>query len=135
MNKNKPTLYLIRGCPGSGKSTFAKQLFDAGLVADVFEADQWFENNNHGKFDPAQLYQAHKACQAWAKIVIESGESVAVSNTSTMEKEVKVYQDIAVNAGANFVSLIVENRNDTKNIHGVPPEKVQIMKDRFSVKL
>jgi predicted kinase len=135
MNNNKPTLYLIRGLPGSGKSTFAKQLFDAKIVADVFEADQWFENNNSGQFDSTKLHQAHKACQQWAKMLIESGESVAVSNTSTTEKEVQVYQAIAVNAGANFVSLIVENRNDTKNIHNVPPEHIEKMRNRFTTKL
>jgi hypothetical protein len=32
-------------------------------------------------------------------------------------------------------TVIVENRHGGKNIHGVPEDKLQIMKDRFEVKL
>lgn len=37
--------------------------------------------------------------------------------------------------GYTVFSLIVENRHDGKNEHGVPEEKVQIMRDRFQIKL
>lgn len=63
------------------------------------------------------------------------GYSVAVSNTSTTEREVETYTKIAEESGAKFVSIIVENRHDGVNIHNVPEEKVQQMKNRFSVKL
>jgi hypothetical protein len=33
------------------------------------------------------------------------------------------------------VSLILENRHGSQNVHGVPDEKLQIMKDRFQIKL
>ena len=32
----KPTLYLIRGVSGAGKSTFAQRLWEAGVVDRVF---------------------------------------------------------------------------------------------------
>ena len=32
-------------------------------------------------------------------------------------------------------TVIVENRHGGKNLHGVPEDKLQIMKDRFEVKL
>ena len=129
------TLYLIRGCPGAGKSTFAKHLLDIRLVEDVHEADAWFLHNNNGKFDASKLNLAHIACQEWTKMLLKAGKSVAVSNTSTTEKEVEVYRLIAEQCNANFISLIVENRHNGVNIHSVPEEKVQQMKDRFSVKL
>jgi predicted kinase len=131
----KPTLYLIRGVSGAGKSTFAKQLFNSGLVADVYEADQWFVNNNNNTFDVTKLWLAHKACQQWTKIALDQNLSIAVSNTSTTEKEVQVYQDIATAAGANFVSLVVENRNNTTNVHNVPEETIEKMRKRFTFKL
>jgi hypothetical protein len=31
--------------------------------------------------------------------------------------------------------MIVENRHDGKNVHGVPEDKLEIMKNRFEVKL
>jgi len=32
-------------------------------------------------------------------------------------------------------SIIVENRHGGKNVHGVPEDKVEIMRNRFEIKL
>lgn len=132
---NKPILYLIRGVPGSGKSTFAKDLVDSGLADRWLEADQYFMCLGKYLFDASKLKTAHEWCQTATKFTLMQERSVVVSNTSTTEKEVAVYQQIAKDYGATFVSLIVENRNDTKNVHNVPEEKIKQMKDRFHVKL
>jgi len=44
-------------------------------------------------------------------------------------------KDIANLAGANFISMIVENYHGNKNVHGCPDEKVQQMKRKFYVQL
>lgn len=130
------TLYLIRGVPGSGKSTFANQLMYQRVVHQVLEADKYFiDGEGKYNFDPSKLREAHEWCQTRAKLYLLDGDSVAVANTSTTEKEVAVYQQIAELTGSNFVSIIIENRNNTENIHNVPAEKIQQMKNRFSVKL
>ena len=134
--KVAPTLYLIRGIPGSGKSTLAQSLLDAGLVAAVYEADSFFvQEDGTYKFNHLMLGHAHGLCQTNAYETLKSGNSVAVSNTSTTEKEVAAYQQMAAELGAKFVSLVVESRHDGKNQHGVPEEKLQQMRNRFSVKL
>jgi len=134
--KIDPTLYLIRGVPGSGKSTLAQQLFNFGLVAAVYEADSHFvKEDGSYVFEPKQLSRAHSLCQARAFEDLKAGNSVAVSNTSTTEKEVAVYQQMAEELGAKFVSLVVESRHNGKNQHGVPEEKLEQMRNRFSVKL
>lgn len=134
--KAVPTLYLIRGVPGSGKSTLAQQLFYCGLVAAVYEADSHFvKEDGSYVFEPKQLSRAHGLCQARTFEDLKAGNSVAVSNTSTTEKEVAVYQQMAEELGAKFVSLVVESRHDGKNQHGVPEEKLEQMRNRFSVKL
>lgn len=129
------TLYLIRGVPGSGKSTFAKILYNNDIVADYFEADELFVKDGEYKFDATKLGMAHSRCQSLCKQVLSEGYSVAVSNTSTTEKEVAIYQKIAEDCGAKFVSIIVESRHSGTNVHGVPEDKIQQMKNRFSVKL
>jgi predicted kinase len=129
------TLYLIRGVPGSGKSTLAAELKFCGAVDAVFEADDEFQTNNGYVFDASQLKQAHQTCQHNTNLFLSDGYSVAVSNTSTTEKEVETYQKIAKDFGVRFVSLIVENRQGTKNKHNVPEEKIQQMRNRFSIKL
>ncbi len=130
-----PTLYLIRGVPGSGKSTLAQTLLDSGVVSSVLEADNYFYVNGEYVFDASKLGYAHQYCQDWTKQYLKDGHSVAVSNTSTTEKEVAVYQQIAELTGSKFVSIIVENRHEGQNIHNVPSEKIRQMKNRFSVNL
>lgn len=131
----KPTLYLIRGVCGAGKSTFANTLYESGVVDWVFEADKYFEVMGEYKFDASKLGVAHKNCQELTALWLSKGVSVAVSNTSTTEKEVETYCKIAQEYGANFVSVVVENRHNGVNIHNVPEEKIQQMKNRFSIKL
>jgi hypothetical protein len=81
------------------------------------------------------LEQAHSDCKRKTWLALYEGISVAVSNTSCTEWEVECYQTIAKETEANFVSIIIENRNNTKNIHGCPDAKVEQMKKKFSVKL
>lgn len=129
-------LYLIRGVPGSGKSTFANDLKSAGIVSAVIEADDYFTDNcGNYNFDASKLAIAHNQCKEITKSMLACGKNVAVSNTSTTEKEVAAYQEIADEYGATFISIIVENRHGGKNEHNVPEEKIQQMRQRFSVKL
>jgi uridine kinase len=131
----KPTLYLIRGCPGAGKSTFAQSLLDSRVVQRVYEADDYFIQNGEYQFDPTKLGQAHYQCERNTWLALYEGMSVAVSNTSCAEWEVETYATIARETEANFVSIIVENRHEGKNIHGCPDAKVEQMKRKFDVRL
>lgn len=134
MDNYKPTLYLVRGLPGAGKSTFARKLAYC-MEAGFYEADMYFMQDGEYKFNPSSLTNAHAWCQGAVKCQLELELSVVVSNTSTTEKEVQVYKDIAEQYGANFVSLVVENRHGNKSVHNVPDGVLQRMHSRFSVKL
>lgn len=103
----KPTLYLIRGAPGAGKSTFAQTMYNAGIVANIFEADQYFDNLGEYKFDPTKISLAHRDCQQKTRNALFDNLDVAVSNTSTTEREVETYAKIAEECGAKFVSIIL----------------------------
>ncbi len=129
-----PTLYLIRGLPGSGKSTFAETLAES-LNAVRCEADMYFVRHGEYRFDAPLLSEAHQWCQNYAVSFLQSGVDVIVSNTSTTEKEVETYKKIAEEYGAKFVSLVVENRHGGKNVHNVPEEALTRMQQRFTVKL
>ena len=131
------TLYLIRGIPGSGKTTLAVHLCISMKHPPVLlEADKYFINTSGVyEFNPSKLSEAHNYCYSRAMENLIEGRDVIVSNTSTTEKEVQRYQQLAEELGVNFVSLIVENRHGGKNVHGVPEAKIQQMKNRFSVKL
>jgi hypothetical protein len=58
-----------------------------------------------------------------------------VSNTFTQEWEMQPYYDLAKEYGYMVFSIIVENRHGGKNVHNVPEDKINQMRDRFQVKL
>lgn len=122
MNKN---LYLIRGLPGSGKSTFALMLANS-IGAHNFEADQYFEDDEGNyNWDATLVHSAHRWCQHGARHIMSLGRPLVVSNTFTTEKEMKPYLDLATQWGYNVTSLIVENRRDGQSIHDVPRETIE----------
>lgn len=125
------TVTIIRGLPGSGKSTFAK------LIADeVFEADQFFYENGEYKYDVSKIGEAHEDCFQKFKKAIENGcEKIAVANTFTREWEFKKYKELAEENNYRVFVIIMENRHDGKNIYGIPEDKIEIMRDRFELKL
>jgi predicted kinase len=136
------TLYIVRGIPGSGKSTFAKRLVEHDFL--VCEADKFFIDKETGEynFDFSKIKDAHKFCQETVETYMKDSlvndqfyREIAVSNTFTQEWEMEPYIKLAEKYGYMVFTVIVENRHGGKNIHGVPEDKLQIMKDRFEVKL
>jgi hypothetical protein len=65
----------------------------------------------------------------------KSYSKVVVSNTFTQEWEMQPYYDLAKEHGYRVYSIIVENRHGGVNIHGVPQETLEKMKNRFEVQL
>lgn len=130
--KNKQII-LARGLPGSGKSTFAKEHFPGYRH---FEADMYFINENGEYiFDASKLSEAHKWCFNNTENVMSFGMPLIVTNTFTTEKELAPYIDLAKKYNYQLISVIVEHRHENKNIHNVPQEILEKMKDRFQVKL
>lgn len=118
------TLYIVRGLPGSGKSTYAKT-----LGVPVYEADMYFERDGEYKFDPTKLHAAHQWCQRKVFKELLDMEDVAVSNTFTTLKEMQPYVDYAKTLGVKIV--VIECTGNYGNVHGVPPEKLAQMKARW----
>lgn len=132
-------LILIRGVSGSGKSNLAEWLVGGMHYPTAYvEADQWMYNSG-GEYDfkPEKLPYCHSKCQELVKWYLQDRCNVIVSNTSTTEKEVAVYQQIAQEYGVEFVSLVVERRHDGVNKHGVPDAKLdqQAQRLRSSLKI
>ena len=131
-------LYLLRGLPGSGKSTLARQIGDAFVEADMF-----FLKNGKYEFDGSKIRDAHAWCQStvreWMQMNADTYgleySEIAVSNTFTQEWEMEAYYNLAKEFNYRVFSIIVENRHDGVNSHGVPEDKMEAMKSRFEVKL
>lgn len=133
-------LFLVRGLPGSGKTSFATHIWNDYAVC---EADKFFyDKEGNYNFDPTKLKEAHAWCinEVESKMIEHQNNQqyypeIAVSNTFTQEWEMENYFKLAEKYGFKVVSLIVENRHGSQNVHGVPEEKLQIMKNRFEIKL
>jgi len=131
-------LYLLRGLPGSGKSTLARFIGDAFVEADMF----FFKNGKY-EFDGSKISDAHAWCQStvreWMQMNADTYgleySEIAVSNTFTQEWEMEAYYNLAKEFNYRVFSIIVENRHDGVNSHGVPEDKMEAMKSRFEVKL
>jgi predicted kinase len=125
-------LFLLRGLPGSGKSTLAKSI--GGIH---FEADMYFMKDGEYQFDITRLKDAHQWCQEGVEksMTVLNQSHIVVSNTFTQEWEMQPYYDLAKQYGYKVFTLIVENRHGGVNEHGVPEDKLKIMKNRFEVKL
>jgi len=124
-------LLLLRGLPGSGKSTLAESLGGSHM-----EADKYFTYEGKYEFDVTKLKDAHDWCQNAVKVFMENkSKRVVVSNTFTQEWEMLPYFDLAEKHGYRVYSLICENRHGGINEHGVPEDKLKLMKNRFEVKL
>lgn len=126
MTNNK--LYIVRGLPGSGKSTFAKKLLQQGKVQQHLEADEFMtDENGDYKFDPSILQKCHQQCQMWTKYYLDRGQSVVVANTFTRKWEILPYTRM----GAEYE--VIEMSGEYKNIHGVPDHVIKQMKNCWEV--
>ena len=124
-------LFLLRGLPGSGKSTLAKSLGGKHIESDMF-----FMKDGEYQFDFTKLKDAHRWCNTIVGGWMSDGEErIVVSNTFTQEWEMKDYYDWAKDFDYKVFSIIVENRHGGVNEHGVPEDKLEIMKKRFEIKL
>lgn len=129
-------LILLRGLPGSGKSTLAKML-TRGRDYRHKEADMFFvDSMGNYKFNPSEIKNAHKWCQEEVEFLMKYEHSpLVVSNTFTQDWEMASYFKLAEVYGYRVHSLVVENRHGGVNVHGVPEDKLQAMKDRFEISL
>lgn len=134
-------LILLRGLPGSGKSTLGALLCDV-----VVSADDYFTNGTgQYNFDPTKIKAAHLWCieatRSWIKSIDAcpdndySDRIIGIANTFTQEWEMQPYFELAQEYNIQVHTVIVENRHGGRNVHGVPDDAVKRMRDRFEVVL
>ncbi|XP_071990491.1 NEDD4-binding protein 2-like 1 [Engystomops pustulosus] len=133
-------LYLLRGLPGSGKSSLARKLKRDFPSALVFSTDDYFlaEDGSYS-YDPDLLQDAHKWNQKRARKAMSRGRTpIIIDNTNILAWHMKPY---AVMALENGYGVIFQEPNThwkfnvrelaRRNSHGVPREKIQRMKEAY----
>jgi len=120
------SITIIRGLPGSGKSTLAERMVANGEADIHIETDMWFTSLDGAyRFDPDKLGEYHAKCQDAAKALADQGMHVVVSNTFTRLWEIDPYRQMGVPVE------IVTASGDFGNLHGVPKDAVERMRQRW----
>lgn len=121
---------ILRGLPGSGKSTEAAKL----PVNLVCSADDYFIVNGVYCFDPSRIGQAHVACMKSFLIALDEGWDVAVDNTNVRLFELTPYRLAALAKGyeVEIIRVVADAETCAKrNSHGVPLATIQKMAASF----
>jgi 2',3'-cyclic-nucleotide 3'-phosphodiesterase len=132
VNRSK-TMFIMRGLPGSGKSTLVKKIQAKYKGAVVCSADNYFSNDGEYKFEHDELSYAHQECKNKAKEACDAGEPVVViDNTNIRRWEMNNYFGIAHQK--NYDVILVEPLTTWKfdpvelakqNSHGVTEEVIR----------
>ncbi len=126
-------LYLIRGLPGSGKSTFAKTLADC-LGCKQYEHDQYlYTEEGEYLWTESRMAYAYRQCLRDTESAMVEGNPVVVSNVFPTSKALKNYRKLAEKYGYRVTYIVVENRRGGVNIHDVPQEELDNMRAAFQV--
>lgn len=125
---------IMRGLPGSGKTTFAKNC--GGTFMNTCSADSFFEwPDGRYVFDKDKLTKAHDACwQKFIGLVEKSEDLIIVDNTNIQLKEFSKYIKKAESNGyAVVVFRMVANVDQciARGLHKVPEEKVRARLAQF----
>jgi len=133
-----PTMTIMRGLPGSGKSTTAAKLTTHDTV--VCSADDYFvDKDGVYRFDKRLIGKAHLSCQKKAQKACAGGQHVIIDNTNTQRWEMEPYLRMAREGGYQVVvvDLFDGRQSDeslaNRNTHRVPKETISAMRQRYEL--
>ncbi|XP_042869364.1 2',3'-cyclic-nucleotide 3'-phosphodiesterase-like isoform X2 [Penaeus japonicus] len=125
--QNNKVMFIMKGLPGSGKSTIVKSIQSVYKDSVVCSADFYFMRSGKYKFRADKLKQAHQACQNKATASASRGMNVIIiDNTNVRNWEMKFYLHLA--SEYLYVPVIVEPQTPwcrdahelaERNSHGV----------------
>ena len=100
-------MFILRGLPGSGKSTIVSDILKKYKDAPVCSADNFFLNSDgRYHFDTDKLSEAHETCHDATKAACESGKNIVIiDNTNIKRWELRFYVGIA--AKHNYTVILV----------------------------
>lgn len=133
MGQSLRHLFLVRGLPGSGKSTFA-----GAIAGQIVEADDFFYDKDGYQFRPEDLPKAHALCQTRALAWIRDGVGdLAVANTFSCRWELEPYLRMAKEKVTTVVVVdifdggLTDGELAARNVHGVPEAGIAGMRARW----
>ena len=137
--KKQKELVLMRGLPGSGKSTKAKKI--AGEIGVIYSTDDFFMVNGKYQYDAKMIGEYHQKNFKRTVEAMEEGKPlIVIDNTNIKLWEMKNY--VIAGEQRGYAVRIEEPETPwafsyrqcaKKNAHGVPEETCKRMRDNFEV--
>lgn len=103
----KPTLYLLVGSPGAGKTTVAKIIHEHNSATHLWadaERHKLFPEPTHSREESAQLYDKLNAAAAY---LLANGKSVIFDTNFNFLADRQKLRDIAADQGADTLVIWV----------------------------
>ena len=120
-------MIILRGGPGSGKSTLVKQLTSDRSGVVVCSADDFFVNaEGLYDFDPAWLGRAHGACFKKTVEAVVGRRDVVIDNTNSKPDEMLPYLALcqAFSYSCEVIKVLCDREEAwLRQTHGVPRDK------------
>ena len=132
MNK---TVIILRGAPGSGKSTWVENYFgydcDESVLCESVSADTYrYDNFGDYIYKPEDNKKCHDLCfKEFCTLVSLQYDLLCVDNTNIKKNEYQRYVKYAQEHSYQVYQKVFTG--DYSNIHGVPDDVIQRMRDTF----
>jgi predicted ABC-type ATPase len=127
-------VYIMRGVPGSGKSTRAMELAADGGI--IHSTDSFFYNDGKYRFDKERLQEFHdKNFEAFCESIKNNIPIIVVDNTNTKHAHYARYVEAAKQAG--YLVEIISLPHPTaevaasRTLHNVSTQTIQQMIDEW----
>ncbi len=129
-------LIIIRGLPGSGKSTLSEVLSENGKYP-VFSIDDYFTDDlGNYNFEYSENHKAYKQCESRTEEAMRASvRKIFIDNVFSLEWEMDAYLKLAGTYNYRVHIVTVENRHGSENVHNVSFAQIERMAAKYKVKL